>query len=37
MKCLKSDGKWRIMAFLGDLSIPENGNKLNAVSWIMFK
>ncbi|KAJ5097869.1 hypothetical protein N7532_004870 [Penicillium argentinense] len=37
MKSLKSDGKWRIMAFVGDLSIPANRTKLNTVSaltWI---
>lgn len=30
---LKSDGRWRIMAFVGDLSITENRTKLNKVSW----
>ncbi|KAJ6085778.1 hypothetical protein N7499_005407 [Penicillium canescens] len=29
MKCLKSDGRWRIMAFVGDLGVPENQLKLN--------
>ena len=31
MKTLKSDGRWRIMAFVGDLTIPENRAKLNMV------
>ncbi|OKP02461.1 3-hydroxybenzoate 4-monooxygenase [Penicillium subrubescens] len=29
MKSLKSDGRWRIMAFVGDLTVAENKTKLN--------
>ncbi|KAJ5297319.1 hypothetical protein N7508_007568 [Penicillium antarcticum] len=29
MKCLKSDGRWRIMAFVGDLGVSENQSKLS--------
>lgn len=32
MKALKSDGRWRLVTFVGDLSIPANRNKLNTVS-----
>lgn len=32
MESLKSDGHWRVMAFAGDLSLPESRDKLNAVS-----
>lgn len=31
MKSLKSDGRWRIMAFVGDLTVAENQAKLNKV------
>jgi phenol 2-monooxygenase len=31
MHSLKSDGRWRIMAFVGDLSVSENKRKLNKV------
>lgn len=31
-KALKSDGRWRVMAFVGDLAIPQNQKRLNAVS-----
>jgi phenol 2-monooxygenase len=31
MTSLKSDGRWRIMAFIGDISIPENRTRLNTV------
>ncbi|KAJ5756831.1 hypothetical protein N7533_006374 [Penicillium manginii] len=31
MKSLKSDGRWRIMAFIGDISIPENRTRLNTL------
>jgi phenol 2-monooxygenase len=31
MKSLKSDGRWRIVAFIGDLTVPENRSKLNKV------
>ena len=31
MRALKSDGRWRIMAFVGDLSFGENRKKLNVV------
>jgi phenol 2-monooxygenase len=37
MKSLKSDGRWRIVAFVGDLSLPENRNRLNAVSLTVCK
>lgn len=33
-KALKSDGRWRVMAFVGDLTIPQNQTRLNAVSCI---
>ncbi|KAJ5762583.1 uncharacterized protein N7511_005965 [Penicillium nucicola] len=29
MKCLKSDGRWRVMAFVGDLSVSANRSKLS--------
>ncbi|KAK4863990.1 hypothetical protein LT330_010200 [Penicillium expansum] len=29
MKSLKSDGRWRIMVFMGDLTVPESHSKLN--------
>ncbi|KAJ5690870.1 hypothetical protein N7462_005262 [Penicillium macrosclerotiorum] len=29
MKALKSDGRWRVMAFVGDLTVSENQIKLN--------
>lgn len=32
MTSLKSDGRWRVMAFAGDLSLPVNKASLNAVS-----
>ena len=32
MTALKSDGRWRVMAFTGDLSLPVNKASLNAVS-----
>lgn len=35
-KLLKSDGRWRIMAFTGDISVPENQQRLNAVSLLVF-
>lgn len=35
MNTLKSDGRWRIMAFVGDLTIPENRTKLNTVSLLV--
>ncbi|KAE8363478.1 FAD binding domain-containing protein [Aspergillus caelatus] len=31
MTALKSDGRWRVMAFVGDISRPENKSKLNAL------
>lgn len=31
MESLKSDGRWRVMAFVGNLSVSENRSKLNAV------
>lgn len=34
MRSLKSDGRWRIMAFLGDLSMDENRSKLESVSLL---
>lgn len=37
MKSLKSDGRWRIMAFVGDLTIADNRNKLNSVSCYPFR
>lgn len=36
MESLKSDGRWRIMAFVGDLTLPEKRNELNAVSLTVF-
>lgn len=33
MEALKSDGRWRVMAFVGDLTVSENRSKLNKVSW----
>jgi phenol 2-monooxygenase len=33
MKSLKSDGRWRIMAFIGDLTVLENRSKLNKVCY----
>ena len=33
MKSLKSDGRWRVMVFPGDLSVSENRVKLNTVSF----
>jgi phenol 2-monooxygenase len=33
MKSLKSDGRWRIMVFTGDLTVPENHSKLNKVGF----
>ncbi|KAJ5567895.1 hypothetical protein N7450_010381 [Penicillium hetheringtonii] len=33
---LKSDGRWRIMAFVGDLSITENRTKLNKFGEYLF-
>jgi phenol 2-monooxygenase len=33
MKSLKSDGRWRIMVFTGDLSEPESRSKLNKVRF----
>ncbi|KAJ5227627.1 uncharacterized protein N7469_007633 [Penicillium citrinum] len=33
---LKSDGRWRIMAFVGDLSIPVNRTKLNKFGEYLF-
>lgn len=35
MRSLRSDGRWRIMAFVGDLTIPECRSKLNTVSCIL--
>lgn len=32
MEALKSDGRWRVMAFVGDLTVSENRSKLNEVS-----
>jgi 2-polyprenyl-6-methoxyphenol hydroxylase and related FAD-dependent oxidoreductases len=37
MKSLKSDGRWRIMVFVGDLTVPDNRNRLNFVSCIPHK
>jgi phenol 2-monooxygenase len=34
MQSLKSDGRWRVMAFVGDLSVSENQAKLNKVCHI---
>ena len=34
-KSLKSDGRWRIMAFAGDISVPENQQRLNTVSFLV--
>lgn len=31
MESLKSDGRWRVMAFVGNLSVSENRSKLSAV------
>ncbi|KAJ5645721.1 hypothetical protein N7507_011732 [Penicillium longicatenatum] len=31
MKTLESDGRWRVMAFVGDLTVSENRAKLNAL------
>lgn len=35
MEALKSDGRWRVMAFVGDLTVSENRSKLNKVSVCM--
>jgi len=34
MHSLKSDGRWRVMAFVGDLTVSENQSKLNKVCHI---
>lgn len=34
MKSLKSDGRWRVMIFTGDLSVADNRAKLNTVSLL---
>lgn len=31
MQTLKSDGRWRILAFVGDLTVPQNRSRLNVV------
>ncbi|KAJ5577451.1 uncharacterized protein N7459_006415, partial [Penicillium hispanicum] len=36
MKALKSDGRWRIMAFVGDLTLSENRDRLNALGAYLF-
>ncbi|KAJ6010333.1 hypothetical protein N7451_001745 [Penicillium sp. IBT 35674x] len=36
MKTLKSDGRWRVMAFVGDLTVPENRTKLNTLGEYLF-
>lgn len=35
MTALKSDGRWRIMAFVGDLAVAGNREKLNKVSYAL--
>lgn len=32
MECVKSDGRWRIIAFAGDIAMPERSTRLNEVS-----
>ncbi|KAJ5641818.1 hypothetical protein N7490_005818 [Penicillium lividum] len=36
MTTLKSDGRWRIMAFVGDLTIAENQSKLETIGEYLF-
>ncbi|KAJ5232111.1 hypothetical protein N7468_005067 [Penicillium chermesinum] len=31
MECLKSDGRWRIMIFIGDLTVPSSHSKLEMI------
>lgn len=35
-KSLKSDGRWRVMAFTGNLTVPNHQKRLNAVSSFRF-
>lgn len=31
MECVKSDGRWRVIALAGDITVPEQSAKLNSV------